>query len=182
MKMLTKSKAIAIVALITNFLWATSTAGADPAPQLPNPATGKSGPPEISFKVPPNNQPGAQPQAVFLNVHCAIKVDYPHKSKHEPTTINVEATVTCDPPGALTIGQIVTLYRAPIPGPNVPVGTGIPGVGAGTSLTSNAAAPCINGSYFGAADAALTFPPISIPPAGAIGNFGPTVDVTDCPI
>jgi len=165
--------------MIANIVCLAGTAGADPAPKLPNPSTGKSGPSDFAAKVPPSDQPSAQ-ASLFVNVNCKIKVDNPHHSHHFPDTINVEATTTCSPPGAFSITQIVTLWYVSPPAPNVPIGTGVPGVGTGFTLTSQAATACVNGTYYGTADAALTFPPVSIPPFGAIGNVGPTVTINDC--
>lgn len=138
-------------------LWSARIAPADPGAAPPSPATGTSGPSDV------------QSAAGATKYHCSIKVDNAHNSTHEPGTINVEAKASC-----LPTGMVVTLWNRNPPLRDIPVNSSGPIVG----TYGRAAIPCLAGTYYGAADAWIVFPPRAIPPAGAIGDKSAAVPIT----
>jgi hypothetical protein len=91
---------------------------------------------------------------------CNAKVQQPHKSSHVPGTINVVATIACThtvPSLAVGVGlyrngRLVKLSRVRA-FRNTRIGA------------NNAAVPCSSGSYRGAANFAVVFPPGFNPPS-----------------
>lgn len=171
-------KQLAAVAFTVQLLWsAAGVAAADPTPAPPSPATGKSGPSNISSKSVPSNTAAA---AIFFT--CTINAQNPHNSGHQPGTINVQAVTSCTPAGA-TITMVVTLWKRDVPPPGVPPLPDIPEnstppvVGA-NYVQANTAIPCSPGTYYGAADAVTVFPLGAIPPGGTIGSSSAAVPIT----
>jgi hypothetical protein len=107
-------------------------------------------------------------------VGCALYVDYPHESMHEPGTINVMARFNCNNPVAsieMTVGlardgqEVVRKkffdYNIKTTKHNV-----------ATSL------PCVDGFYEGAASAIVGFGPSAFPATGTLNSNSTIVQVT----
>jgi hypothetical protein len=103
---------------------------------------------------------------------CSIFVDYPHKSTHVPGMVNVEARVVCTAPVSRIEG-LVGLFRDGALVKSEPGGSF-----GSASLRWNAADPCVNGTYGGAALANVYFPAGYVPPTGQIGNRSIDVAIT----
>lgn len=96
---------------------------------------------------------------------CQFQVDRPHKSTHVPGTVNVIAWVRCNCPVdriEMTLG--LALNRVEVKRDTF--------ANSGSAyLEGNVAAPCVSGTYNGAAVATITFPPGAFPRTGN-GNAG----------
>lgn len=98
---------------------------------------------------------------------CTLNVQYPHKSTHVPSTINVIGGVSCTgtPPAKMSL--TISLYKW---GHCTPTCTWYTiAVGAtktnynSSTISANAAGPCVNGTYEGYGNATITAPPGSTP-------------------
>ena len=97
-------------------------------------------------------------------ITCSLRVDNPHKSHHVPGAVNVEAIAQCSSTVS-GISMMVGLAR------NGVVLTTPTFRSAGKAfLKGNAAAPCVSGTYQGAAAATVIFPPGYIPSTGTLNG------------
>jgi hypothetical protein len=107
-------------------------------------------------------------------VNCALRVDHPHESMHEPGTVNVIAYVECDRPVA-GIKLVVQLKRD---GQEVAwkdfEKSGV------AELRGNAATsrPCVVGAYHGEAAVIITYYPPAFPATGTLGRKSATKEIT----
>lgn len=92
-------------------------------------------------------------------INCAIDKQVPHKSTHDPTTVNVVAKLTCSKPVA-KINANVKLYKAGA----LASDSGPVEISGKPTLVVNAAAPCINDTYGSWRGYTVTFPPGYNPP------------------
>lgn len=118
----------------------------------------------IAFEV-PSESGSATLSSSFPNpeagiVGCSFQVDRPHKSTHVPGMVNVVAWIQCNRP-VQRIEISLGLARDGVErNSNTFFNTGQ------AYLQGNVAVPCVSGTYNGAANATVTFPPGAIPPVG----------------
>jgi hypothetical protein len=106
-------------------------------------------------------------------ITCTLKVNYPHNSIHVGGTVNVTSEIKCT-------SNVDSIY----------VSTGLRGAQSGNGWaqkfntnyqSSNAAAPCVNGSYWGVASGTVTFPSGYTPRVQNVNGAGGT-RVVDCSV
>lgn len=97
--------------------------------------------------------PGTSP----LLITCTLRVDNPHNSTHVPGAVNVVATALC----SSAVSSINMLVGMALNG--VEITRSSFGNSGSAFLQGNAAAPCVSGTYQGAAAATVTFPPGYVP-------------------
>ena len=108
-------------------------------------------------------------------ITCALQVNYPHLSTHVPGTVNVTASTTCTAPVTYINMKVGLYYNGTLVTQNSFSGYNT------TEVDGNAAAPCQNGTYTGAATAAVTFPPGYEPSPQNLGPvYSPNISIT-CP-
>jgi hypothetical protein len=148
---------IATILLVLGFC-ACSTPGEDesgPAPASAGPLDEAPGGERALSIAPAEDEPSVTPTAAIAI--CKLSVDNPHLSTHAPGTVNVVAAITCNGAVsalALTVGLArdgLELNRSSFTNAHGPI------------LKGNVAAPCVSGTYQGAAEGTVTFPPGSIP-------------------
>ena len=106
---------------------------------------------------------------------CVFKVDHPHRSLHDPTTVNVVAWVECNAVMDHIDMEVGLMFNG------VEVGRKAFSAVGTKKLEGNASAPCVNGTYNGSAGVGVTFPPPAIPPIGYGTAGSGNVSVTNCP-
>lgn len=115
-------------------------------------------------------------------IDCSTDFQVPHKSTHDPTTVNVVAKVTCTQ-AVPKISVDVALYRNGA----LVAQSGYQSASNTTSKQVNAAAACINDLYGSWRGFTIVFPSgyvpqtASWPPSSDISlGFGPANQVTNC--
>jgi hypothetical protein len=118
----------------------------------------------------------------LTTITCNLKVDYPHKSTHDPSTVNVEAEIICTAP-VTELSMTVVLYRTVCDPTCHAVQWGTPGQSVtygSATLSGNSAGPCSNGLYYGYATGSIAYPPNYYPPTGSVFGNGSTQTVSTC--
>jgi hypothetical protein len=110
-----------------------------------------------------------------ITIVCSISVQNPHPSSHVGGTVNVIARTQCTAPVA-SLEMIMALARNGVivtpPGTKTNANAGV------ASLQNNIAVPCHSGTYQGAAEAGIVFPPGFVPQTGIIANVSALVPIT----
>ncbi len=133
-----------------------------------------TGPEAIAATTTPANYLGATgilPPATDDGILCEVGVDYPHKSTHVPTTVNVSAEVDCSDPVTL-IDLTVDLYRN-----GVLVNYNFFAKGPGSTLIGRTHADCVTGNYTAEADVTVDFP-TGFPRVISDTFYSPTIHIT----
>jgi|SRR5215471_9776060 len=120
----------------------------------------------------PGGAAASVPAAVIV-ITCTISVQNPHPSSHVGGTVNVIARTQCSAPVA-SLQMVMALARngVIVGGPKTNAN------GGSASLQNNVAVPCVTGTYQGAAEAGIVFPPGFQPPTGIIANVSALVPIT----
>jgi hypothetical protein len=115
------------------------------------------------------------PRGAPSMIVCHITVDNPRVSPAPPGVVRTTGNVTCSSPMA-NIGLSTGLA---LNGISVALKSG--STSGSASLSTTAAAPCVDGPYSGVAQAGITFPPGYTPTSGNLHTEGNDVNIK-CPV
>jgi len=105
---------------------------------------------------------------------CTENIQYPHKSTHVPENVNVVGTITCTAPVSKLVLNVGLYYNHALVAQSGPISSY-----GSAYVQANAATPCVNGLYGGAAHGYVDFPPGYEPPVGQLPVvFSPNVSIT----
>jgi len=112
--------------------------------------------------------------ATLSTIVCTFSIDNPHKSTHDPATVNVVAHLTC-PIFMDSLSINVKLYRGVVQAASQSCTKVVT-----TFVNCNAASNCVNAQYYGWAKGIATAPPGYTPPSQTGYVQSPVVTISTC--
>jgi len=104
---------------------------------------------------------------------CTENIQNPHKSTHVPENVNVVGTISCTAPVSRLVLNVGLYYNHVLVAQSGPISSY-----GSAYVQANAAMPCVNGLYGGAAHGYAVFPPGYVPPIGQLPVvFSPNVSI-----
>ncbi len=97
-------------------------------------------------------------------ITCTLKINFPHKSTHFPGTVNVVGTIGCSAAVSRLSIRVGLYFNGHLKAQKLVNSTHK------SNVQSNAALPCFNGTYEGAATGLVIFPPGFSPPSSDFGG------------